>query len=425
MSVYKLASANMSSFLQDLADGEDFTYEVTFKKDKLVNTIRTKDPFVVCRKIEQFNTYRDVFISPFNTQYPERSSDFVHGRRMISSNSIAIDIDSKTDSIVDYKIVLKKLKQAKIAKPTYLVSTGSGCHLWYMLTQHVGRSKIIDIHEKIKKKVSSIDWPEGWVVDNLSAKQQIRVPLTVNHKYDKIAVIVSKGKKLHIKSHEFTRPEQFTKKELKLHRKLKKLSAPAKPTISKQIKDKTSKPNNFKNDTKKKFLEGAKNTLKVTIKEKIHVCREKLSKIIKLLKYGKSFLSCRIAGEALGISYKAAATFLRRCVALGYLEKYTDHNTAYCYNVKVNCEIEMENKKSKRSRCAISGPGESNKAICKLAFQTYVNKLNPEKTINKWLNDYYCMTSKEHSPEELMATFDKVFDNFRNKLYEPYKTSPT
>jgi len=107
------------------------------------------------------------------------------------------------------------------------------------------------------------------------------------------------------------------------------------------------------------------------------------------------------------------------------LEKYTDHNSAYCYNVNIKFELEENDnvERQKHSKCAISGPGQSNNAVCKLAFQAFVNNIDPEKAINDWLSDYYHLTSKTHSPEELINTFDNTFNKFRDKTYVPYKTA--
>jgi len=411
MKIYDLISHHLVSFLLDLADKEEFMYEVTFKKDKLVNTIRSPNLYYILKKIEKFNISRDAYISPFNSRYPEKSSDFLFGRKMISSNSVVIDIDSK-EGIVDHKIILERLKENKISKPTYLISSGSGCHLWYILTSHVGRSKILDIHHKIKSSIMNIKWPKDWFVDDLSAKQQIRIPMTINHKCDKIAMIVNKGEKLKIGSYNFTKPESYTKKELKETRKSRKVNKPK--TSPKKVIDKT------KIIPKNRFFDGADN-LEVILKEEINVCEEKLCKIISLLSYGKSYLSCRVAGESLGISYKAASKFLKKCVILGYLKQYTDKNSAYCYEVMIKHEIRIKNKKPVMSRCSISGPGESNRAICRLAYQTYINNLNPQESISNWLCDYYDRTSKEHDEEELINLFNKVYQKFFDNVYKPYK----
>ena len=223
MLMYKKVSSYLHSFLLDLAGGKDFTYEISCcdPKTKFATTYRSKDVNFVMKKIETHAPTRNIFISPFNTQYPEGCGDSIHGRQMISSNTVIIDIDSKEEK-VNPKAVVNKLKKAGIPKPTYLVTSGMGCHLWYVLTDHISQARLRDAYEKIRNKIVSIKWPKKWRIDDLSTKQQFRVPFSINHKYDKLIMIVDRGNKIKITKQNFIPPKPFTKKELKRHRKLKK-----------------------------------------------------------------------------------------------------------------------------------------------------------------------------------------------------------
>lgn len=413
MKIYERIDSLLKEFLTVLAgDEQDFTYEITCcsQKNKFSTTYRSKSKFDIIEKIAKNAHNRNIYISPFSTQYPEGSSDFVYGRKISSSNSIVIDIDSKDGEKVDYKKVLKLLKENGIQKPTYLISSGVGCHLWYILSNHVGCGRIRNIYEKIREKIISIEWPKTWKIDDLSVKQQFRVPFTINHKYDKIVTIVDRGEQLKIIKSNFIKPKSFTKKELKRYRKIKSLGKRKK---KKKIENEQTDIKNLK----AKYLEGALN-LPITIKQKVQVDKTKLKKIIQLLKYGKSFLSCRVAGEALGVSYRVAAMFLRKCVDYGYLIKINNpKNSAYTY--KINVEYEMQEKKTK-GRCPISGPGQSNKALCRLAYQAFKYGLDKVYVIKDWIRRFYDITSKEHTPEELETTYYNVYEKFESGRYQLY-----
>jgi len=407
MALYEKASLYLESFLKDLSGGEDFVYEITCctPKSNFVTTYRSKDLYLVMKKMEVHAPTRNIFISPFNTQYPEGSCDFVYGRKMKSSNSVIIDIDSK-EGVVDHRVVMSKLRDAGIQKPTYLITSGRGCHLWYMFTSHIGQSRLRDIYEKIRNKIVSIEWPETWRIDDLSIRQQFRVPFSVNHKYDKLVMLVDRGDKIEIPKQKFKMQETFTKKELKRHRKIKREAKP-------KTKTKVSKIN-VDESSKNRFLEGSK-SIDITIKQEVDVSKSKLKRILQLLEYGKSYLSCRIAGEALGISYKAAAKFLKKCVAYGYLKIFNDNNSAYSYEINVEYESK---KKESNGRCPISGPGQSNKAMCRLARQVYKYGLNVAETVKLWIDRYYHLTSGEHLPGELVSTYESVYEKFANGQYE-------
>ena len=413
MNIYNTVSNLFESFLKDMAGKEDFIYEVFSKdpKSKFGTTYRSRDIPSIAKHIQKQAPDRDVFISPYSTQYPEKSCDYLCGHKMTSSNSIVIDIDSSGKN-VDHHEVQRQLKKHNIPLPTYLVSSGKGCHLWYVLSEHVGLGRIRDIYVQIRDKIANIVWSEEWHVDDRSVKQQFRIPFTINHKYDKLVTIVKRGKKIKISKSNFTRPKVFTKKDLKRLRKSKK--------TKKRKKTKIEVKTNVEESSRERFLEGAKSLI-VSIKEKVHVNVVKLKKIIRLLSYGESYLACRIAGEALGISKEAAASFLRKCVALGYLERIENNkHTAYSYIIKVKHTVEQ---KEVKLRCAIDGPGQSNKALCKLAFQVHTFKLDAEKTIKKWLHRFYHLTSGEHSIDEMITTFQNVCEKFASGRYKPYNTT--
>ena len=407
--LYKKISGYFVEFLRDLAGEENFTYEISCCGKKRKNVFRYKDPLTIAAKVNYHAAYRDIFISPYNSRYPVKSRDFVYGRQMVSSNCVVIDIDSK-NSIVDYRVVLSKLTEHNIQKPTYMFTSGKGCHLWYILDQHIKHMDLYERQQTALEKFKSINWPNGWKIDELPITQQFRMPFTINHNYNKIVTLVYRGEKIKIKKRTYKKPTPYTKKELKKERKIRKLAKELKkPNLKPNIKPEACKKN--------RFLEGSE-SLEVILKQEVYVNESRLKRIIQLLSYGKSFLSCRIAGEALGVSHVVANKFLRTCVALGYLKIIDTVHSANSYEVLVDYEVKK--KKSEKGRCHITGPGQSNRAMCRLARQIYVFKLNFDLTVNAWLRRYYDVTSREHSPEELVDTCRSVLDKFEDGLYEVY-----
>lgn len=422
----KKISFLLQKFLKDLAGKEtDFVYEITCcdPEKGFVTTYRSKDLFYIIEKIEKNAPTRNIYISPYCTRYPEHSGNFIYKRQMKSSNAVVIDIDAIKGKI-DYKIVLDQLKKHNIPKPTYLISSGKGCHLWYMLENHVGQGSIRLIYEKIRNKIASIDWGNCWKIDDLSIKQQFRIPFTINHKYNKLVLMVNRGEKIKNAPQTFTKPATYTKKEMKRFRKNKttkidskanqiaKIELLQKPKRKRKLKTKIKTEESPKN----RFLQGSE-MHEIKLKQKICVDESKFKRIIQLLSYGKSYLSCRVAGEALGISYKAAARFLRKCVNYGYLEIFESDHSAYSYKIKINYEMK---RKELPKRCSIDGPGQSNKAMCRLARQAYKYGLNKIETVEKWIHRFYRFTSGEHEPEELVHTYLSVYDKFESGRYKIY-----